>query len=115
MRTVASCDRDVTCRGVDKQRLTTAEVAKRLGMTRAALQAWIGRGIVIPPVITYRGKREVRLWTERQVEAARAVKRERDGIRASMKRAHERSEQDKRNRKAARDAKRIARTRRIQG
>jgi DNA-binding transcriptional MerR regulator len=53
---------------------TTTEAAKKLGVTRATLQAWIMKGLLQPPEIKVRiGKPPVRLWTTSEIERARAM------------------------------------------
>jgi DNA-binding transcriptional MerR regulator len=54
---------------------TTTEAAKKTGVTRATLQAWIKTGRVQPPEIQVRsGKSPVRLWTTSDVARLRAMK-----------------------------------------
>jgi len=54
---------------------TTVEAAKKLGVSRATLQAWIMKGLVQPPEIQVRsGKSPVRLWTTSDIARLRAVK-----------------------------------------
>jgi DNA-binding transcriptional MerR regulator len=54
---------------------TTTEAAKKIGVTRATLQAWIKTGRVQPPEIQVRsGKSPVRLWTTSDIARLRAMK-----------------------------------------
>ncbi len=54
---------------------TTTEAAKRVGVTRATLQAWIKSGRVRPPEIQVRfGKSPVRLWTASDIARLEVVK-----------------------------------------
>jgi hypothetical protein len=54
--------------------LTTAAVARHVGIDRATLQDWIRTGRVRPPALKVRNGRTVRLWSQRDIERLRAVK-----------------------------------------
>lgn len=54
---------------------TTREVAEALGITRATLQTWIATGQIKAPKLERPGM-GVRLWSQRDVEAVRAYKKE---------------------------------------
>jgi len=53
--------------------LSTAEVAKLLGIARSTLEEWIQHQKVSPKVVQI-GKRKYRLWTEAEIEKVRSVK-----------------------------------------
>jgi excisionase family DNA binding protein len=55
---------------------TTTEAAKKLGISRATLQAWIMKGLVQPPAIQVRfGKSPVRFWTTSDIARLRAMQK----------------------------------------
>lgn len=53
---------------------TTREAAKKVGITRQTLQAWIAAGKVKPPKATRFGRWTLRTWTEADVTRLRRVK-----------------------------------------
>lgn len=53
---------------------STGEAAKKVGITRATLQAWIANGKITPPAAQDLGKIRVRLWSESAVAQLRRDK-----------------------------------------
>jgi predicted DNA-binding transcriptional regulator AlpA len=51
--------------------ITTPEVCKRVGISRATLHFWIRLGRVAAPPRTTIGKVTARRWSEQQIEAVR--------------------------------------------
>lgn len=56
-------------------KLSTVEVAKKVGVSRATLERWISRGIIKPKVIQI-GKGSFRNWTTADVESVKKHKQE---------------------------------------
>ena len=54
--------------------LTTEETARKAGLNRVTLQAWIRTGRIKAPKLVLRGGRAVRLWREADVKKLKAVK-----------------------------------------
>jgi DNA-binding transcriptional MerR regulator len=54
---------------------TTKDVAAKVGITRATLQAWIKAKKVNPPRPTLEGARAKRLWTSSDLARLRTVKK----------------------------------------
>lgn len=52
-----------------QRKLSTVEAAKRIGVSRQTLQAWLSRGQVSAPEITVGGSL-VRLWGARELRRA---------------------------------------------
>ncbi len=57
-----------------KEKLTTAEAAKKVGIHRHTLQRWIATKKVIPPKPTFRGLIGYRLWSATDVGKVRKYK-----------------------------------------
>jgi excisionase family DNA binding protein len=53
---------------------STAEVARLLGIARSTLEVWIQQGKVRPRVMRV-GRKTYRIWTEREIEKVRRVKK----------------------------------------
>lgn len=53
---------------------TTREVAAKVGITRATLQAWIKAKKITPPKPTLDGARSTRLWSESALARLRKAK-----------------------------------------
>jgi excisionase family DNA binding protein len=66
-----------------KSRLSTDEVAKKLGLWRPNLQRLIRNDGIPAPPIERVGRIQVRLWSEKDVEAARKALRHRRKQRTS--------------------------------
>jgi DNA-binding transcriptional MerR regulator len=60
---------------MDAHVLTTREVAVKVGITRATLQAWIRAKKFRPPKPTLDGARAKRLWTGADLERLQKTKR----------------------------------------
>lgn len=60
-----------------ERRLSTDEVAKKLGLWRPNLQRLIRDGGIPAPPVERVGRVQVRLWSEKDVEAARKALRQR--------------------------------------
>ncbi len=58
-----------------KEKLTTSEAAKKVGIHRATLQRWIAEKKVVPPKPTFRGVVGHRFWSATDVERLKKVKR----------------------------------------
>jgi DNA-binding transcriptional MerR regulator len=56
------------------QTCTTAQAARRIGVSRQTLQTWIARGWIVPPKPLQIAGATVRLWSSREIEAARRFK-----------------------------------------
>lgn len=65
----------VSVLSVKTKTCTTKEAAKRVGITRATLQAWIKDKKIKPPKPTLEGARAKRLWTVADVSELREVKK----------------------------------------
>jgi excisionase family DNA binding protein len=57
------------------QTYTTKEIAGKVGITRATLQAWIRAKKITPPRPTLDGARSKRLWTESDLARLREAKK----------------------------------------
>jgi DNA-binding transcriptional MerR regulator len=53
---------------------STGEAAKRVGISRATLQAWIAKGKFDPPETKSLGKVTVRLWSQSDLARLRDIK-----------------------------------------
>jgi excisionase family DNA binding protein len=53
---------------------STGEAAKRIGISRQTLQAWIERKRIPAPKLERIGNGKIRLWTRAQIEKARKFK-----------------------------------------
>src|SRR5262245_14874145 len=58
--------------------VSTAELARILGVHRITVQKWIRLGLLKPPKLTIRNGRAVRLWSPAAVRAARRLKKGKD-------------------------------------
>lgn len=56
------------------KKLTTAQVARAIGVTRATLQDWIRRKMIPAPPLLEIGGGQVRLWDARELKRAKAFK-----------------------------------------
>ena len=56
------------------KKLTTAQVARAIGVTRATLQTWIQRKMIPAPPLLEIGGGQVRLWDFQAVRRARKFK-----------------------------------------
>ena len=56
--------------------LSTGEVAMLVGVHRATLEEWLSKGNVRGPRTVRIGRKNYRLWTERDVERVRKYKEE---------------------------------------
>lgn len=65
------------------RRLSTNEAAKKLGLWRPNLQRLIREGGIPAPPVEHVGRVQVRLWSEKDVEAARQALRQRRKKRAA--------------------------------
>ncbi len=54
--------------------ISTEEVARLVGIGRNTLERWIREGKVTPKTVRV-GKKNYRLWTEREIEIVRRVKK----------------------------------------
>ncbi len=54
--------------------ISTEEVARLVGIGRNTLERWIREGKLTPKTVRV-GKRNYRLWTEREIEKVRRVKK----------------------------------------
>jgi excisionase family DNA binding protein len=59
---------------MDTKTYSTGEVAKRIGVSRQTLQAWITVGKVAAPKTIAVGGMSVRMWTAADIERARKYK-----------------------------------------
>jgi excisionase family DNA binding protein len=59
---------------MDTKTYSTGEVAKRIGVSRQTLQAWITVGKVAAPKTIAVGGMSVRMWTAVDIERARKFK-----------------------------------------
>jgi len=59
---------------MSRETYTTREVAAKVGITRATLQAWIRDKKIKPPRPTLEGARAKRLWTEADLARLRKTK-----------------------------------------
>ena len=59
---------------MSERRYTTEEAAKKAGITRVTLQAWIKAGKIRPPKPTFMGAVGKRLWTESDLGKLRKKK-----------------------------------------
>lgn len=57
-----------------KRKLTTAQVARAIGVTRATLQDWIRRKLIPAPRLLEIGGGQVRLWDVVDIRRARKFK-----------------------------------------
>jgi hypothetical protein len=57
----------------EKERFSTREAAKKLGVTLLTLQRHVSAGTLNPPPLTKVGGVTVRLWTLRDIENARTI------------------------------------------
>jgi len=57
------------------QTYSTGDAAKRVGISRATLQAWIANGKINPPKALSLGKVTVRLWTKSDLVRLRRAKK----------------------------------------
>jgi excisionase family DNA binding protein len=53
---------------------STGEAARRIGISRQTLQAWIDRKCVPAPRLERVGRVKIRLWTEALIQKARKFK-----------------------------------------
>lgn len=53
---------------------TTGQAAKRIGVSRQTLQAWIAAGEIEAPALIGTKPASLRLWTDRDIQKARRFK-----------------------------------------
>ncbi len=58
-------------RGICMATYSTAQAAKRLGMTRVTLQRYVGKKLIAAPPLKQLGGGQFREWSDRDVERAR--------------------------------------------
>lgn len=66
-----------------KRRYSTVEVAKKLGLWQPNLQRLMREGCIPAPPVERVGRIQVRLWSEKDVQAARKALRQRRKKRAA--------------------------------
>jgi excisionase family DNA binding protein len=58
---------------MDAKTYSTGEAAKRVGVSRQTLHAWLARGVAKPKTLRVGGT-TVRLWTDSDIEKAKSFK-----------------------------------------
>ncbi|MGC1453394.1 MAG: MerR family transcriptional regulator [Candidatus Sulfotelmatobacter sp.] len=53
---------------------TTAQAAKKAGISRQTLHAWMSEGLVIAPKPVMVGKREFRFWTQQDIDRLKSFR-----------------------------------------
>jgi DNA-binding transcriptional MerR regulator len=59
---------------MNSRTFTTAEAAKKAGISRQTLHTWVTQGLVAVPRPVRMGERQIRFWTQRDIDRLKSFK-----------------------------------------